>query len=84
MTTTRFLITADIPSGMSKQDMADYIAEAISGWRGGYERGHPLVGMDLKLDVQSKKPPTEVQKFKETTARPWGQVVLEHLPKRGE
>jgi DnaJ-class molecular chaperone len=80
---TRFTVDINVPAGISSHDMAEYIAEAIQGWRGGYEKEHPLVGVDLKMHVAARQHLHKnfEEESKEAIVRTWGEVALEHLPK---
>jgi hypothetical protein len=82
----RYLVEFDRPPEMSVEDMREYICDALRGWKGGYEKGHPMFGHDLRLAVirphsqPSAKAERKLQSIAE--AKPWGAVVMsQFVPK---
>ena len=57
----KFTISVEIPDGVSKKEMRDYIYDAVNGMKGSYHPDDPLFQMDygdFKVSHQKIKPRT--------------------------
>ena len=44
--TLTFKVTVETPEGVSRQDMREYIEDAVGGWKGGFHPENPLFDLD--------------------------------------
>lgn len=76
----RYIIEVDRPEGMTRADMKEYIADAVGGWKGGYEADHPLVGHPMNVHV-SAIPSGSTKLQSSAGPTPWGAVAVSQLSK---
>lgn len=63
-TTAKFIVSVDVPPGMSVADLEEYVRQAVKTWKGYFMAGDPRSGIKPK-SVKVKPLDKVLQKFQE-------------------